>query len=149
MKRSFHVWEECLSKRDEFKDLWVLFTGDGRQEGEADQWIKAFHNSLSLPQSWGCWSSLLWRRKSWAICKALNFQVHLHTNLHLRPWGIDYNCKSKNLDTSGWNEIPPKGSAFGGKPGVESLILWIERSQMKCFGHLNRMPPGHLPLKIV
>ncbi len=29
--------------------------------------------------------------------------------------------------------------------GVELLLLSVERSQLRWFGHLVRMPPGHLP----
>ncbi len=29
---------------------------------------------------------------------------------------------------------------------VESLLLCVERSQLRWFGHLLRMPPGHLPV---
>lgn len=28
---------------------------------------------------------------------------------------------------------------------AESLLLHVERSQLKCFRHLVRIPPGHLP----
>ena len=31
---------------------------------------------------------------------------------------------------------------------VESLLLRVERSQLRWFGHLNRMPSGHLPRKV-
>lgn len=29
--------------------------------------------------------------------------------------------------------------------GVESLLLYIERSQLRWFGYLIRVPPKHLP----
>lgn len=29
--------------------------------------------------------------------------------------------------------------------GIELLLLRIQRSHLRCFGHLIRMPPGHLP----
>jgi len=32
--------------------------------------------------------------------------------------------------------------------GVEPLLLRIERSQLRWFGHLIRMPPGRLPLEV-
>ncbi|KAK0152308.1 hypothetical protein N1851_006217 [Merluccius polli] len=32
--------------------------------------------------------------------------------------------------------------------GVEPLLLCVERSQLRWFGHLIRMPPGHLPLEV-
>ncbi len=31
---------------------------------------------------------------------------------------------------------------------VEPLLLLIERSQLRWFGHLVRMPPGHRPLEV-
>ena len=31
---------------------------------------------------------------------------------------------------------------------VEPLLLRIERSQLRWFGHLTRMPPGRLPLEV-
>ncbi|TWW63643.1 hypothetical protein D4764_03G0006510 [Takifugu flavidus] len=38
-----------------------------------------------------------------------------------------------------------RSSAIREELGVEPLLLCIERSQMRCLGHLVRMPPGHLP----
>jgi len=32
--------------------------------------------------------------------------------------------------------------------GLEPLLLHVERSQLRCFGHLIRMPPGQLPLEV-
>jgi len=32
--------------------------------------------------------------------------------------------------------------------GVEPLLLRVERSQLRWFGHLIRMPPGRLPLEV-
>ncbi|KAJ7994746.1 hypothetical protein DPEC_G00252670 [Dallia pectoralis] len=32
--------------------------------------------------------------------------------------------------------------------GVEPLLLCIERSQLRWFGHLVRMPPGRLPREV-
>ena len=32
--------------------------------------------------------------------------------------------------------------------GVEPLLLRVERSQLRWFGHLTRMPPGRLPLEV-
>ncbi|KAL7829956.1 hypothetical protein SRHO_G00310830 [Serrasalmus rhombeus] len=36
----------------------------------------------------------------------------------------------------------------GEELGVESLPLRIERSQLRWFGHLIRMPPGRLPVGV-
>ncbi len=32
--------------------------------------------------------------------------------------------------------------------GVEPLLLCMERSQLRWFGHLERMPTGHLPMEV-
>ncbi|KAK5915715.1 hypothetical protein CesoFtcFv8_001281 [Champsocephalus esox] len=32
--------------------------------------------------------------------------------------------------------------------GVEPLLLRVKRSQLRWFGHLVRMPPGHLPREV-
>jgi len=32
--------------------------------------------------------------------------------------------------------------------GVEPLLLHVERSQLRWFGHLIRMPPGRLPFEV-
>ncbi|TWW71235.1 hypothetical protein D4764_17G0007180 [Takifugu flavidus] len=37
-----------------------------------------------------------------------------------------------------------RGSVIQEEPGVELLLLRVERSQMRWLGHLVRMPPGHL-----
>jgi len=36
----------------------------------------------------------------------------------------------------------------GRELGVEPLLLRIERSQLRRFGHLIRMPPGRLPFEV-
>ena len=41
-----------------------------------------------------------------------------------------------------------KSSDIPGRQGVEPLLLRIERSQLRWFGHLVRMPPGCLPLEV-
>ncbi len=33
--------------------------------------------------------------------------------------------------------------------GVQSLLLHVERSQLRCFGHLIRIPPGGVPLGVL
>ncbi|TWW60112.1 hypothetical protein D4764_05G0002020 [Takifugu flavidus] len=38
-----------------------------------------------------------------------------------------------------------RSSAIWEELGVESLLLRVERSQMRWLGHLVRMPPGRLP----
>ncbi|TWW76581.1 hypothetical protein D4764_13G0012430 [Takifugu flavidus] len=38
-----------------------------------------------------------------------------------------------------------RSSAIREELGVELLLLRVERSQMRCLGHLVRMPPGRLP----
>ncbi|TWW56792.1 hypothetical protein D4764_08G0007790 [Takifugu flavidus] len=38
-----------------------------------------------------------------------------------------------------------RSSAIREELGVESLLLRVERSQMRWLGHLVRMPPGRLP----
>lgn len=38
-----------------------------------------------------------------------------------------------------------KSSVIWERLGVEPLLLSIERSQLRWFKHLGRMPPGHLP----
>uniref|UniRef100_A0A8C2WVQ0 FERM and PDZ domain containing 1 n=1 Tax=Cyclopterus lumpus TaxID=8103 RepID=A0A8C2WVQ0_CYCLU len=41
-----------------------------------------------------------------------------------------------------------RSSDIRGELGVESLLLRVERSQLRWFGHLVRMPPGRLPLEV-
>lgn len=40
-----------------------------------------------------------------------------------------------------------RGSDIRRDPEVEPLLLCVERSQLRCFGHLI-MSPGHLPLEV-
>jgi len=42
-------------------------------------------------------------------------------------------------------ELPP--SDIRRELGVEPLLLRVERSPLRWFGHLIRMPPGRLPLE--
>ena len=41
-----------------------------------------------------------------------------------------------------------KSSAIREGLGVEPLLLCMERNQLRWFGHLMRMPPGHLPREV-
>ena len=52
-----------------------------------------------------------------------------------RVTGLRLRDKVRSSDI--WREI-----------GVEPLLLLVERSQLRWFGHLTRMPPGRLPLEV-
>ena len=41
-----------------------------------------------------------------------------------------------------------RSSVIRERLGVESLLLCVERSQLRWFGHLVRMPPGRLPREV-
>ncbi len=65
---------------------------------------------------------------------------------------MGHNQKSKIVGTSSWQRVAGiyhrdmvRSSVIREELGVETLLLCVERSQLRWFRHLVRMPPGHLP----
>lgn len=69
---------------------------------------------------------------------------NLHSYLHLWSWALDRmneDWKNEIVDTSSRNEFPEKGEKLGHS---SSPLFHIEKSQLRGFGHLTRMPPHSL-----
>lgn len=83
---------------------------------------------------------------------AFDSPAHLCSNPHQWTQALGSE-KNETVDTNGRNEFPPKDGwlhpyRYGGERGIETLLLRIERNQLRWFGHLIRMPPGRLPLEV-
>ncbi|TWW54485.1 hypothetical protein D4764_0145930 [Takifugu flavidus] len=113
--------EEILPQVEEFKYLGVLFTSEGRMEREIDRRIGAAS----------------------AVMRTLHRSVVVKRELSRKAKLSIY-----RLELPGWLALlrdRVRSSAIREELGVESLLLRVERSQMRWLGHLVRMPPGHLP----
>ncbi|TWW52999.1 R2DM Retrovirus-related Pol polyprotein from type II retrotransposable element, partial [Takifugu flavidus] len=109
--------EEILPQVEEFKYLGVLFTSEGRMEREIDRRIGAAST----------------------VMRALHRSVVVKRELSQKAKLSIYRVAGLSLRDR------VRSSAIREELGVESLLLRVERSQMRWLGHLVRMPPGRLP----
>ncbi|TWW74365.1 R2 Retrovirus-related Pol polyprotein from type I retrotransposable element [Takifugu flavidus] len=118
------VKEEILPQVEEFKYLGVLFTSEGRMEREIDRRIGAASAVIRTLHSG--------EERAEPKGEALDLLVDLRSYPHLWVAGLSLRDRVRS-------------SAIREELGVESLLLRVERSQMRWLGHLVRMPPGRLP----
>ena len=112
----------------------VLFTSEGRVEGEINRRIGV--------------ASAAMQAKHWTVL-VKNLPVSLRSNPHLWSRALGSDRKNKIVDTSGLRlRDRVRSLDTRGRLGVESLLLRIERSQLRWFRHLVRIPPGRLPLEV-
>lgn len=86
-------------------------------------------------------------QKGWITLPAYQ-QVRLSSDPHLHLWDMDFGCKRYwQLRLGGWT---PEGEELShlGEFKVELLLLCIENSHFRWFGHLSRMPLGFLSLEV-
>ncbi|TWW64123.1 hypothetical protein D4764_03G0011310 [Takifugu flavidus] len=114
--------EDFLTKVEEFKYLGVLFTSEGRMEQEIDRRISAasavmqtLHRSIVV-------------KRAEPKGEALDLPVDLCSYPHLWVAGLSLRDRVRS-------------SAIREELGVESLLLRVERSQMRWLGHLVRHVP--------
>ncbi|TWW64119.1 R2DM Retrovirus-related Pol polyprotein from type II retrotransposable element [Takifugu flavidus] len=112
---------ECLllPQVEEFKYLGVLFTSEGRMEREIDRRIGAASTVMRT------------LHRSVVVKRELSRKAKLSIYRSIFVPTLTYGHEL-------WGEKLCH-------PGVESLLLRVERSQMGWLGHLVRMPPGRLP----
>ncbi|TWW62296.1 hypothetical protein D4764_04G0009430 [Takifugu flavidus] len=139
------VKEEILPQVEEFKYLGVLFTSEGRMEREIDRRIGAasavmrtLHRSVVVKIYRSIYRSifvptLTYGHELWVMTERTRSRVQAAEMSFLRRVaGLSLRDRVRS-------------SAIREELGVESLLLRVERSQMRWLGHLVRMPPGRLP----
>jgi hypothetical protein len=148
---TLRVGDEILPQVEEFKYLGVLFTSEGRMEREIDRRIGAasavmrtLHRSvvvkrelsrkakLSIYQSIFV-PTLTYGHELWVVTERTRSRVQAAEMSFLRRVaGLSLRDRVRS-------------SVIRRELGVDPLLLHVERSQMRWFGHLIRMPPGRLP----
>ena len=151
---SLRVGSELLPQAKEFKYLGVLFTSEGKMEREMDRRIgaasavmRALYRSvvvkkeLSRKAKLSIYRSiyvpiLTYGHELWVVTETTRSRIQAAEMSFLRRVaGLSLRDKVRSSDIR--REL-----------GVEPLLLHIERSPLKWFGHLTRMPPGRLPLEV-
>ena len=146
------VGSELLPQAKEFKYLGVLFTSEGKMEREMDRRIGAasavmralyrsvvvselsrkkllIYQSIYVP-------TLTYPHKLWVVAESTRLRIQVAKMSFLpRVAGLSLRDRVRSSDI--WREL-----------GVEPLLLRVERSQLRWFRHLTRMPPGRLPLEV-
>ncbi|KAF7648618.1 hypothetical protein LDENG_00154150 [Lucifuga dentata] len=151
---SLQVRGESLPQMEEFKYLHLTLTSEGKMECEIDRWIGAasevlwtlywtvvVKRELSQKARLSIYQSvyvpiLICGHKLWVVTERIRSQIQVVEIrfLHRVP-GLTLRDRVRNSDIQ-------EGL------GVELLLLHIERSQLRWFRHLIRMPPARLPREV-
>ena len=140
-----------LKQVEKFKYLGVAFTSDGRQDEELDTRIskasavmRALHYSVVMKRELSKKAKLsifkavfvpilTYGHESWVMTKRMRSQVQASEMRFLqRIEGVTL-----------FNKV--RSSEIRKSLNIEPLLLRIERSQLRWFGHVSRMPQERLP----
>ncbi|TWW73664.1 Insulin receptor [Takifugu flavidus] len=145
------VKEEILPQVEEFKYLGVLFTSEGRMEQEIDRRIGAastvmrtLHRSVVVKRELSRKAKLSIYRSIFVPTLTYGHELWVMTErTRSRVQAAEMSFLRRVAGLSLRDRV--RSSAIREELGVESLLLRVERSQMRWLGHLVRMPPGRLP----
>ncbi|TWW53877.1 R2DM Retrovirus-related Pol polyprotein from type II retrotransposable element [Takifugu flavidus] len=145
------VKEEILPQVEEFKYLGVLFTSEGRMEREIDRRIGAvstvmrtLHRSVVVKRELSRKAKLSIYRSIFVPTLTYGHELWVMTErTRSRVQAAEMSFLRRVAGLSLRDRV--RSSAIREELGVESLLLRVERSQMRWLGHLVRMPPGRLP----
>ena len=140
-----------LKQVEKFKYLGVAFTSDGRQDEELDTRIgkasavmRALHYSVVMKRELSKKAKLsifkavfvpilTYGHESWVMTERMRSQVQASEMRFLRR------IEGVTL----FNKV--RSSEIRKSLNIELLLLRIERSQLRWFGHVSRMPQERLP----
>ena len=140
-----------LKRIEKFKYLGVAFTSDGRQDEELDTRIgkasavmRALHYSVVMKRELSKKAKLsifkavfvpilTYGHVSWVMTKRARSQVQ----------ASEMRFSRKIEGVTPFNTV--RSSEIRKSLDIEPLLLEIERSQLRCFGHVSRMPQERLP----
>ena len=140
-----------LKQVEKFKYLGVAFTSDGRQDEELDTRIgkasavmRALHYSVIMKRELSKKAKLsifkavfvpilTYGHESWVMTERMRSQVQASEMRFLRR------IEGVTL----FNKV--RSSEIRKSLNIEPLLLRIERSQLRCFGYVSRMPQERLP----
>ncbi|KAK3558298.1 hypothetical protein QTP86_014684 [Hemibagrus guttatus] len=144
------VGGEFLPQVKEFKYLGVLFTSEGRMDHEIDRRIGAVAVMRSMYRSVVVKKELSWKAKL-LIYQSIYVQTLTYGHElwvmteRIRSWiqVAEMSFLRRMAGCSLRDRL--RSSVTREELGVEPLLLYIERGQLRWLGHLFRMPPGRLP----
>ena len=137
-----------LKQVEKFRYLGVAFTSDGRQDdtriGKANAVMQALHYSVVMKRELSKTAKLsifkavfvpilIYGHESWVMTERLQSQVQASEMRFLR----------KIERVTLFNKV--RSSEIRKSLNIEPLLLRIERSQLRWFGHVSRMPQERLP----
>ncbi|KAK3516854.1 hypothetical protein QTP70_027075 [Hemibagrus guttatus] len=148
---TLQVGGEVLPQVEEFKYLGVLFTSEGRMDREIDRrvgaaaavmrsmyWSVVVKKELSRKAKLSIYQSiyaptLTYGHELWVMTERVRSRIQAAEMSFLRR------VAGRSLRDR------VRSSVTREELGVEPLLLYIERGQLRWLGHLFRMPPGRLP----
>ena len=142
---------EILAQLEKFKYFGVAFTSDGRQDEELDTQIgkasavmRALHYSVVMKRE-------LSKKAKLSICKAVfvpilsygheSWVMTKRVRLQVQASEMSFLRKIKGVTL--FNKV--RSSKVRKSLNIEPLLFRIERSQLRWFGHVSRMPQERLP----
>nr|XP_049580440.1 charged multivesicular body protein 1a isoform X2 [Syngnathus scovelli] len=133
------IGDEILPQVEEFKYLGVLFTIEGRMEREIDRRIGAASAVMRTLYR----SVVVKRELSQKAKLSIYRSIYVTETTRSRIQAAEMSFLRRMSGLSLRDRV--RSSVIRERLGVESLLLHVERSQMRWLGHLIRMPPGRLP----
>ena len=143
-----------LPQMKEFKYLWVLFTSEGMMGREIDQRVGAAGVALHVLHHMVVTKKELSRKVKLSIYRSVFVPTLTYGH---EQWVINKRMRSRvQAAEMGFLRRVARvflrdrvrSSAICEGLGVEPLLLCVEKSQLRWFGHLMRMPPGRLPREV-
>lgn len=120
----------------------TLVTADWFMESfSINQFLK---NCRGLLLQVGVESAVMWLLDQTVEVKAFDLKVHLHSRPFLGSWAVSSDRKNEIA----WLCDKVKSLVIHRELGLEPLLPSIRIKQLRCFGHLIRMPPGWFPLEV-
>ena len=148
------VLGEPLPQVKEFKYLGVLFTNEGTMEREIGRRIGAAGAVLQSLYRTVVTKRELSRKAKLSIYRSVFIPTLIYGH---ERWVMTERTRSRiqAAEMSFLRRVAGvslrdrvRSSVIRERLGVESLLLCVERSQLRWFGHLVRMPPGRLPREV-
>uniref|UniRef100_A0A671UC54 ribonuclease H n=1 Tax=Sparus aurata TaxID=8175 RepID=A0A671UC54_SPAAU len=148
------VGNVSLPQVKEFKYLGVLFMSEGmmgreidRRVGAAGAVLHALHRTVVTKRE-------LSRKAKLSICRSIFVPTLTYGHerwvmterMRSRVQAAEMGFLRRVAGVSLRDRV--RSSAIREGLGVEPLLLCVERSQLRWFGHLMRMPPGRLPREV-
>ncbi|KAF7642406.1 hypothetical protein LDENG_00258420 [Lucifuga dentata] len=153
-KVKVQVRGDSLPQTEEFKYLGVLFTSEDRMEREVDRWIGEASEVLQMLYQTVVVKRELSQKARLSIYQSIYVPILTYghelwvttkrTRSRIQAAEMRFLCRVSGLTLR--DRVRSSDIQEGLR--VELLLLHIERSQLRWFGHLIRIPPGRLPREV-